>query len=282
MKQHLINYVEDTPFVQNESFDRMLEIISNRVDNPITRKEAYVEKHHIFPRSFGGGDEPENLVNLLPEEHYDVHLLLTRCTRGTARDKMCYAFDGWFSKKNGNIELTRDEYAEIKRNTRAYRNVTAHTEESRRKRSASMKLNRKNNPEVWERRDNNYRKTMEDPLKKEKRKNIFNNWRRENPEGDRARQDKANLKTRLPESRKANSARTLQWIKDNPEKQQKKLDAVMNALGVRVEVKFMDGRVEQFRSMGTVPGIPGHIIVNCNRGNRGSLKYGVESVTRLS
>ena len=40
--------------------------------------KGYVERHHILPKSLGGGDEPENLVSLTPEEHYLAHQLLVK------------------------------------------------------------------------------------------------------------------------------------------------------------------------------------------------------------
>ena len=36
----------------------------------------YFEKHHIKPRCLGGGDEPENIIRLTPEDHLFAHLLL--------------------------------------------------------------------------------------------------------------------------------------------------------------------------------------------------------------
>lgn len=41
-------------------------------------KEGYYERHHILPRSMGGGDEDENLVMLTAREHFVAHLLLVR------------------------------------------------------------------------------------------------------------------------------------------------------------------------------------------------------------
>ena len=37
---------------------------------------VYVERHHIKPRSLGGGDEPENLVALTARDHYFAHVCL--------------------------------------------------------------------------------------------------------------------------------------------------------------------------------------------------------------
>jgi len=39
---------------------------------------GYYEQHHVLPRCLGGTDEPENLVNLTPEEHYVAHQLLAK------------------------------------------------------------------------------------------------------------------------------------------------------------------------------------------------------------
>lgn len=41
--------------------------------------DGYTETHHIIPRCMGGSDDPENLVNLTPEEHYVAHQLLCKC-----------------------------------------------------------------------------------------------------------------------------------------------------------------------------------------------------------
>lgn len=61
--------------------------------------ESYTEKHHILPRSLGGGNEPANLICLSPEDHFFAHLLLAKIHGGkhwlavvlmTASHAMCY------------------------------------------------------------------------------------------------------------------------------------------------------------------------------------------------
>jgi hypothetical protein len=44
---------------------------------------GYTERHHVLPRSLGGGDEPGNLVALTPEDHFFAHLLLAKIHGGT-------------------------------------------------------------------------------------------------------------------------------------------------------------------------------------------------------
>lgn len=51
-------------------------LISKRLNNPISKEDCYCETHHIIPKSEGGEDTPDNLVNLTPREHYIAHLLL--------------------------------------------------------------------------------------------------------------------------------------------------------------------------------------------------------------
>lgn len=43
---------------------------------------AYVEKHHIRPRSLGGTDAKRNLIRLTPEDHFFAHLLLAKIHGG--------------------------------------------------------------------------------------------------------------------------------------------------------------------------------------------------------
>lgn len=52
---------------------------------------GYKEKHHILPRCFGGKDNKENLVVLTAREHFIVHMLLCKFTKGLARRSMLYA-----------------------------------------------------------------------------------------------------------------------------------------------------------------------------------------------
>ena len=42
----------------------------------------YFERHHITPRSLGGGDEPENLIALTAGDHFFAHLCLAKIHGG--------------------------------------------------------------------------------------------------------------------------------------------------------------------------------------------------------
>ena len=50
--------------------------ITERARNRIL--DTYTETHHIIPRSLGGTDDINNLVELTAREHFICHWLLTK------------------------------------------------------------------------------------------------------------------------------------------------------------------------------------------------------------
>ena len=65
------------------NYSRIYEdLIADRRANPPSEDEYY-EVHHILPRCMGGGDEPENLIKLRPEDHFFAHLLLAKVHGGS-------------------------------------------------------------------------------------------------------------------------------------------------------------------------------------------------------
>lgn len=61
---------------------------------------TYIEKHHIIPTCLGGKNTKDNIVELLPREHYICHLLLTKMTDGQAKYKMAFALSMMHKVKN--------------------------------------------------------------------------------------------------------------------------------------------------------------------------------------
>jgi hypothetical protein len=66
--------------------------IAERARNRVL--EGYTEKHHVHPRSLGGTDDKNNLVDLTAREHFICHWLLTKIYTGEAKAKMIYALNG--------------------------------------------------------------------------------------------------------------------------------------------------------------------------------------------
>ena len=69
-------------------------------------KEIYTEKHHIIPKSLGGSNSKDNLVNLTAREHRLAHLLLPKMTKTVEHtNKMWYA--AWMILRVENQGQTR-------------------------------------------------------------------------------------------------------------------------------------------------------------------------------
>lgn len=101
----------------------------------------YIEIHHITPRSLGGNNLKNNLVKLTAREHYIVHQLLPKFTKGKDKSKMIYAFELMNKTKsnkkryinsktyernkilfNENRKESQSEEFKIRKNTTEYKN----------------------------------------------------------------------------------------------------------------------------------------------------------------
>ena len=81
--------------------------------------ESYTETHHIIPRSLGGQDTKDNLVDLTAREHFVCHWLLTKIyPTGEEHWKMLNALRMMRAEKSGqhryNTKITGRVYARLK------------------------------------------------------------------------------------------------------------------------------------------------------------------------
>ena len=80
--------------------------------------DTYTERHHILPKSLGGTDDAENLVDLTAREHFICHWLLTKMTAGEDRYKMLNALRIMRAEKKGQkryaTKITARVYAHLK------------------------------------------------------------------------------------------------------------------------------------------------------------------------
>ncbi len=98
-------------------------------------EEVYSEIHHILPRSLGGDNSTENLVQLSGREHFICHILLTKMTEGRAKYSMIHAAIGMKRARdyqdryiNGRLyETIRKEFALISSQRNKGKTVTVET-----------------------------------------------------------------------------------------------------------------------------------------------------------
>lgn len=74
--------------------------ITNRARDRII--DSYTETHHIKPRSLGGTNDANNLVDLTAREHFICHWLLTKMYAGEAKGKMINAL--WMMQSKNNYQ----------------------------------------------------------------------------------------------------------------------------------------------------------------------------------
>lgn len=106
-----------------------------------TTLSKYTELHHIVPKSMGGTNKKDNLVNLTAREHFLCHKLLTKMTEGTNKRKMLYAL-GKFIQSNPHQQriLTATQYEAAKRALSLARIGQKHSDEAKAKMSEKAKL----------------------------------------------------------------------------------------------------------------------------------------------
>jgi len=89
-------------------------IITQATAVSFQRTSEYLERHHIIPKSLGGSNDENNLVNLTAREHYICHQLLVRMVEGVARRKMYYALWIINNKKARPNQLNSHRYARLR------------------------------------------------------------------------------------------------------------------------------------------------------------------------
>lgn len=75
-------------FIDNK-YTRIYYLIINRAK--FRTLVDYKERHHIIPKSIGGTNDADNLVDLTAREHFICHRLLPKMTTGIAKQKMTFA-----------------------------------------------------------------------------------------------------------------------------------------------------------------------------------------------
>ncbi len=84
----MINWPID---ILDNKYKKWYDSIVQRAKNRQLDQLVYKERHHVIPRSIGGNNSKENIVNLTAREHFVCHWLLVKMTKGEVRYKLIYA-----------------------------------------------------------------------------------------------------------------------------------------------------------------------------------------------
>ena len=123
----MIPWPEEITFIPSK-YSRWYENIITRatVRGLERNKGITVEKHHIIPKSLGGTNIKQNLVYLLPREHYIAHALLWKMKfSGNANSKMIHAFNAmsimnFKADRKIRYRINSHLFESIKKERRAY------------------------------------------------------------------------------------------------------------------------------------------------------------------
>ncbi len=74
--------------------------------------EEYHERHHITPKCMGGTNDQNNLIDLYAREHFEAHRLLA--LENPENQKLMYAWNRMCNSKNGDYQITDEEYEEAR------------------------------------------------------------------------------------------------------------------------------------------------------------------------
>lgn len=106
------------------NYKKIYDSIIARAKKRTLPKNRYVEVHHIIPKSFFESiklaNQKNNLVELLPEEHWICHLLLAKFSEGKEKEKMLQAVLVMSGAKRNKLKCTNKRYAKRKKSS-AYR-----------------------------------------------------------------------------------------------------------------------------------------------------------------
>lgn len=110
--------------------------------------DGYAEVHHIVPRSLGGSNDADNLIQLTARQHYVAHWMLSRALGGSAARAffMMSNFGRYGHVNSTTYAIARQEYSELAAVQMKGRIMPPVSEETRKKQSQA-KLGKKLSPE---------------------------------------------------------------------------------------------------------------------------------------
>jgi len=216
--------------------------------------EDYTETHHIQPRSLGGTDDINNLVELPAREHFICHWLLVKMTIGEDHYKMLNALRMMRAEKHG------QQRYETKITARVYENMKIEYAKLQ-----SKRLRGENNP-MWGRthteearkaisEKNTGKKLTEEQISKQvaaqtgrKRKPFSEEWRAKMSESKRGEKNNR-YGVELSEETKQKIREKATGRKQSTETKKKKADAIRG----RAKPKLLCPHCQQMIAVNTYP-----------------------------
>lgn len=136
MLDEKLNTLNPKSIISLKRYVKVIEYFKNK------EPEGYSEIHHIIPKSMGGSDDPENLINVSARVHFILHWLLWKIFKNR---KMSYAFHIMvFADRNGKRykKLNSKTYSSLLENCRLLNSGENHPLYGRKKSQESIEKQR--------------------------------------------------------------------------------------------------------------------------------------------
>lgn len=95
-------------FAQNKYYKWYTNIVNGAKQRALL--DCYIERHHVVPKSLGGSNNSDNLVNLTAREHFICHMLLVKFTSGKSKQKMAWALWRLANPRKGCNKIKSKQY----------------------------------------------------------------------------------------------------------------------------------------------------------------------------
>ena len=160
--QNLVNTMKTIQNKYKQWHDNIIARGKNRI------LTGYKEKHHIIPKSLGGNNSKDNLVELTAREHFMVHMLLCKFTTGQAKMKMSYAFNAMSTMRYGKRKYKLHSRTAGVLRKEFYQSLKGRKDSPETRLKKSLRFQGKNNPNYGKKFSKEHRRKLSEAKKGKK------------------------------------------------------------------------------------------------------------------
>lgn len=133
--EHVPVKLLETTLFNEGKYLKCYESLIEKARHKMIGLDEKTEKHHIIPKSLGGSDDDTNIVELRLREHFFVHKLLVKITRGRNKSSMLRAL--YMMSNTRGMKLPSTTYASCRESMCEMNSTRIWTTESKLKNSKS-------------------------------------------------------------------------------------------------------------------------------------------------
>lgn len=164
-------------------------IYNNIIERAKSRTiSGYIEKHHIIPKSLGGDDSKDNIVELTSKEHFICHRLLPKMLEGEEKRKMTFALKIMTSDRHSLRYKPNSRTFEYVRKLARQAQIGVPLSEERRKKISESNMGKEQSEETKQKRAESLRGKKRTAEQKQRQSEAAKRrWAKKDPEAEAQR-----------------------------------------------------------------------------------------------